>query len=155
MNSANSHAPIGTMRNGASEPISAALATLLWVAPAKNTARFKPKKTPGTNTWRASRSAIRLPVLHSTAFHTTLTATIRQNATSTPGDSARFTSVELNENATTSPTTASTPSVFALSARLRLGVSADCPPACDAALTDRPYRAVIAMDRREMRHDYP
>ena len=39
--------------------------------------------------------------------------TIRQNATSTPGDSARLTSVELSENATTSPTTASTPSVFA------------------------------------------
>ena len=40
--------------------------------------------------------------------------TIRQNATSTPGDSARLTSVELSENATTSPTTASTPSVFGL-----------------------------------------
>ena len=35
---------------------------------------------------------------------------MRQNATSTPGDSARFTSVELSENATTMPTTASTPS---------------------------------------------
>ena len=44
--------------------------------------------------------------------------TIRQNATSTPGDSARFTSVELSENASTSPTTASTPSVLALSVRL-------------------------------------
>ena len=47
MYSANSQAPTGTMRNGASEPISAALATLLCVAPAKNTARFRPKKTPG------------------------------------------------------------------------------------------------------------
>jgi hypothetical protein len=33
--SLNSQAPIGTMRNGESEPINAALATLLWVAPAK------------------------------------------------------------------------------------------------------------------------
>ena len=39
---------------------------------------------------------------------------MRQNATSTPGDSARFTSVELSENATTMPTTASTPSARAL-----------------------------------------
>ena len=35
----------GTAR---SDPISAAFATLLCVAPAKNTARFSPKKTPGT-----------------------------------------------------------------------------------------------------------
>ena len=47
MYSANSHAPTGTIRNGASEPISAALATLLCVAPAKNTARLRPKKMPG------------------------------------------------------------------------------------------------------------
>ena len=73
----------------------------------------------------------RRPVLHSTTFQSTLTVTIRQNATSTPGDSARLTSVELSENATTSPTTASTPSVFALSARARFGGSA-MP---DAALT--------------------
>ena len=124
MYSANSHAPTGTMKNGASDPISAALATLLCVAPAKNTARFRPKKTPGTNTWRTSRIVTRRPVLQSTAFQITLTVTIRQNATSTPGDSARLTSVELSENATTSPTTASTPSVFALSARVRVGVSA-------------------------------
>ena len=44
-----SHAPTGTMKNGASEPISAALATLLFVAPAKKMARFRPKKMPGTN----------------------------------------------------------------------------------------------------------
>jgi hypothetical protein len=44
----------------------------------------------------------------------TLTVSIRQNAIRTPGDSARLTSVELNENATTSPITASTPSVLAL-----------------------------------------
>ena len=49
-----SHAPTGTMRNGASEPIRAALATLLCVAPAKKTARFRPKKTPGTSAWRTS-----------------------------------------------------------------------------------------------------
>ena len=47
MYSANSQAPTGTIRNGASEPISAALATLLCVAPAKNTARLRPKKMPG------------------------------------------------------------------------------------------------------------
>ena len=49
MYSLNSHAPAGTIRNGASEPINAALATLLCVAPAKKTARFRPKKTPGTS----------------------------------------------------------------------------------------------------------
>ena len=54
------------------------------------------------------------PVVQSTAFQTTLTVTMRQNATSTPGDSARFTSVELSEKATTMPTTASTPSARAL-----------------------------------------
>ena len=47
MYSANSQAPTGTIRNGASEPINAALATLLCVAPAKNTARLRPKKMPG------------------------------------------------------------------------------------------------------------
>ena len=47
--------------------------------------------------------------------------TILQNATSTPGDSARLTSVELNENASTRPTTASTPSDLALSARPPVG----------------------------------
>jgi hypothetical protein len=104
------------MRNGASEPMSAALATLLCVAPAKNTARFRPKKTPGAKTWRTSCRVTRRPVLHRTAFQTRLTASIRQNATRTPGVSARLTSVELNENATTSPTTASTPSAFALRA---------------------------------------
>ena len=74
-------------------------------------------------------------MLHSTTFHTTLTAIIRQNATRTPGDSARFTSVELNENATTSPTTASTPSVFALSERSRAGGREDGPATGVAALT--------------------
>ena len=51
----------------------------------------------------------------------TLTETIRQNATSTPGDSARFTRVELSEKAMTMPTTASTPNVLALHARVRVG----------------------------------
>ena len=114
MYSSNSQAPTGTIRNGASEPISAALATLLWVAPAKNTARFRPKKMPGSQTRRTSSNVTRRPVTHSTAFHSTLTVTIRQKATRTPGDSARLTSVELSENATTSPITARTPSVLAL-----------------------------------------
>ena len=47
--SRNSQAPTGTIKNGASEPISAALATLLCVAPAKKMARFSPKNTPGTS----------------------------------------------------------------------------------------------------------
>jgi hypothetical protein len=130
MYSSNSHAPTGTIRNGASDPISAALATLLCVAPAKNTARLSPKNTPGTTTCRRSRSVTRRPLIHSTAFQTTLTVSIRQNATSTPGDSARLTSVELNENAITSPTTASTPSVLALS-----GVREEVSAAWVAALT--------------------
>ena len=62
--SVNSLAPIGTMKNGASEPISAALATLLCVAPAKKMARFRPKKTPGISAWRTCRIVTRRPVLH-------------------------------------------------------------------------------------------
>ena len=69
---------------------------------------------PGTNTCRTSRIVIRRPVPSSSRFHTTLTTIMRQNATRTPGDSARFTSVELSEKATTRPTTASTPNAFAL-----------------------------------------
>ena len=69
--SPNNQAPAGTIRNGASDPISAALATLLCVAPAKNTARFNPKNTPGMNTWRTSRRVTRRPVIHSTTFQTT------------------------------------------------------------------------------------
>src|SRR3954452_5275508 len=138
MYSANSHAPAGTMRNGASEPISAALATLLCVAPAKNTARFSPKNTPGSSTWRTSRRVTRRPVLQSTTFQITLTVTILQNATRTPGDSARLTRVEPSENATTSPRTASTPRVFALGARTR-GVSARGPTTCGTVPTVAPY----------------
>ena len=63
MYSSKSLAPIGTMKNGASEPISAALATLLCVAPAKKMARFRPKNTPGTSAWRTSRMVTRRPVL--------------------------------------------------------------------------------------------
>ena len=55
-------------------------------------------------------------MLQSTPFHSTLTAIIRQNATSTPGDSARLTRVELSEKAITNPATASTPNVIALAA---------------------------------------
>ena len=43
-------APIGTIRNGDRDPINAAFATLLCVAPTKNVARLTPKKTPGTQT---------------------------------------------------------------------------------------------------------
>src|SRR3954466_15728272 len=139
MYSRKSHAPTGTIRNGASDPISAAFATLLCVAPTKNAARLRPKKTPGTSTWRTSRIVTRRPVLQSTAFHSRLTVTIRQNATRTPGDSARLTSVELSENATTRPTTASTPSVFALSPRSRPGILDHSAPASGAALTGPPY----------------
>src|SRR3954452_2253160 len=146
--SANSHAPIGTIRNGASDPISAAFATLLCVAPAKNTARFSPKKIPGTNTCRTLPHVTRRPVLHRTAFQRTLTVTIRQNATRTPGDSARLTSVELSENATTRPTTASTPSVFALNVPSRAGTSGESAAACGAALTGPHY----AVERFGGRH---
>ena len=97
------------MRNGEREPISAALATLLCVAPAKKTARFSPKKTPGTNAWRTCRIVTRRPVNLRYRFQTTETVVILQNATRTPGDSARFTSVELSEKAITTPTTARRP----------------------------------------------
>ena len=113
----NSLAPIGTIRNGESEPISAALATLLFVAPTKNVARFTPKNTPGMNACRTWRSVTRLPVHRRYTFQTTLTITILQNATRTPGDSARFTRVELSEKATTRPTTASAPHALGLSPR--------------------------------------
>jgi len=63
MYSWNSTAPSGTIRNGESDPMSAALATLLCVAPEKNAARFSPKKTPGTNAWRTCLQVTRLPVL--------------------------------------------------------------------------------------------
>ena len=86
MYSLNNMAPSGTMRNGESEPISAALATLLFVAPAKNAARFRPRKMPGTSAWRTSRIVTRRPVVQRKTFHTTLTVTILQNATSTPGE---------------------------------------------------------------------
>jgi hypothetical protein len=65
----------------------------------------------------------RRPVIQRTTFQARLTVSIRQKATRTPGASARLTSVELSENATTSPITASTPSVIALSARVRAGGS--------------------------------
>src|SRR3954467_5736746 len=147
MYSLKKYAPAGTIRNGASDPISAALATLLCVAPAKNTARFRPKKTPGRTTWRTSRIVTRRPVRQSTAFQITLTVTILQNATRTPGDSARLTRVELSENATTSPRTASTPRVFALGARTR-GVSARGPTTCGTVPTVAPYASAGRPNRR-------
>src|SRR3954462_7925551 len=124
MYSRKTQAPTGTIRNGAHDPISAAFATLLCVAPAKNTARFSPKNTPGIHTARTSRSVTRRPVLQRTTFHATLTVARRQNATSTPAVSARLTNVELSENPTTSPTTASTPSDFELSPRVHAGARA-------------------------------
>ena len=104
------------MRNGESEPISAALATLLCVAPAKKMARFRPKKTPGMSAWRTCRIVTRRPVLLRYRFQTTDTVVSRQNATRTPGDSARLTSVELSEKAMTTPTTAAAPHALALNA---------------------------------------
>ncbi len=80
---------------------------------------------PGTSAWRTSRIVTRRPVLQRNTFHTTLTMTSRQKATSTPGDSARLTSVELSEKATTTPTTASTPNVRALTDRRRALDDAD------------------------------
>lgn len=76
------------------------------------------------HTARTSRTDTRRPVLHRTRFHKKLTVARRQNATSTPAVSARLTNVELSENATTSPRTASTPSVFALSPRIHAGARA-------------------------------
>jgi hypothetical protein len=46
-----------------------------------------------------------------------------------------LTSVELSENATTSPTTANTPSVFALSARIGVGLSDNGAAVCGTVLT--------------------
>ena len=108
--------------------MSAALATLLCVAPAKKIARLSPKRTPGTSACRTSRTVTRRPVHHRYTFHTMLTMTNRQKATRTPGVSARLTRVELSENAMTTPTTASAPSVFALGANLR---SAPCAASMD------------------------
>src|SRR3954454_21261096 len=127
------------MRNGASEPISAALATLLCVAPAKNTARFRPKKTPGRNAWRTFSIVTRRRLLQSTTFQTMLTVTIRQKATRTPGDSARFTSVELSEKATTSPRTPTSPNAFAL--------RRSCGGAVVANMTPRRAYALAAPQR--------
>ena len=114
MYSRKSAAPSGTMRKGDKEPMSAAFATLLCVAPEKNIARFRPKNTPGISACRTSRSVTRRPVARRYTFQTIETVTIRQNANSTPGECARFASVELIENATTTPTTARAPSVRAL-----------------------------------------
>src|SRR4051794_32263795 len=154
MYSRKSHAPTGTIRNGAHDPIKAAFATLLCVAPEKNTARFSPKKTPGIHTARTSRSATRRPVLHRTRFHARLTVARRQNATSTPAVSARLTNVELSENATTSPRTASSPSVFALSPPSHAGVRA----ACGTALIRPPYGVLGSSTTtlpREAKSPYP
>jgi hypothetical protein len=78
-------APRGTIRNGESDPIRAALATLFFVAPAKKMARFRPKKMPGINAWRTSRMVTRRRVARRYTFQTTLTVVSLQNATRTPG----------------------------------------------------------------------
>ena len=149
MYSRNSQAPTGTIRNGAHDPIRAAFATLLCVAPAKNTARFSPKNTPGIHTARTLRNVTRRPVRHRTTFHKRLTVAKRQNATSTPGVSARLTNVELNENATTSPRTASTPSAFELpSPRVHAGARA----ACETALI-RPHYGVLGSSATRLPHE--
>ena len=76
-------------------------------------ATFNPKNTPGTNAWRTCRNVTRRPVLQSSRFHTTVATVSLQKATRTPGVSARLTSVELSENPTTTPATASAPNVNA------------------------------------------
>jgi hypothetical protein len=57
-------------------------------------------------------------VLSRYPFQISETATILQNARSTPGDSTLFTSVELSEKAITKPRTARVPNVFALGVRV-------------------------------------
>jgi hypothetical protein len=59
----------------------------------------------------------RRPVLRRKTFQTTLTVVILQKATSTPGEWARLTSVELSEKAMTTPATARAPDVLEPSLR--------------------------------------
>src|SRR4051812_40410885 len=56
--------------------------------------------------------------------------TMRQKARRTPGDSARFTNVELNENVSTTPTTASAPRVLVVKRWPRMS---HLPPVADQA----------------------
>ena len=116
---------------------------------------MRPKNTPGSHTWRTSAGVTRRRVLQRIAFHRIDTATIRQNATSTPGDSARLTSVELSENAMTSATTATTPSVFPLSARPRADVPGGDPATSGGRLTRRLYRRGRARHQRPGGHAAP
>src|SRR3954468_15913049 len=60
----------------------------------------------------------RRPVHQRNTLKTSVAVVNLQNATSTPGVSARFTSVELNEKPTTTPATASAPRVRAPKVRL-------------------------------------
>jgi len=66
----------------------------------------------------------RRPLLHRKQFQTIVATVSLHTATSTPGDSARFTSVELSEKAMTTPATASAPNVRALTARVGVGETA-------------------------------
>src|SRR3954471_9531783 len=108
MHSANSHAPHGTIRTVASDPMSAGVRHAVVGHPCEEHRQVQTEEDPRYEDLADVRQLTRGRVLQSTAFHTTLTTTILQNATSTAGDSARLTSVELSENATTSPTTART-----------------------------------------------
>jgi hypothetical protein len=54
---------MGTMRNGEREPMRAAFATLLWVAPVKKAVRLSPRNTPGMNAWRTCLRVTRRPVV--------------------------------------------------------------------------------------------
>ena len=121
--------PTGTIRNGASEPISAALATLLCVAPAKKTARFRPKKTPGSQTWRTS--AQRHAAAGAPQDHVPQHADDDQPPESDE-DARRLRALDerrAQREGRTRPSTASTPSVFALSAPTRVGGADDWPAA--------------------------
>ena len=86
MYSLNSAAPSGTMRKGDKEPMSAAFATLLCVAPEKNICEVQTEEHPGDQ--RLPHIAKRHPSPRCPQVHVPddRTVTIRQNANSTPGD---------------------------------------------------------------------
>ena len=91
MYSRNSHAPTGTMKNGARDPMSAALATLLCVAPGEEHRQVEAEEDAGDDACRTSAQRDPPARAPQQTFQMTLTVTSRQNATSTPGDSARLT----------------------------------------------------------------
>src|SRR5688572_26023636 len=111
-------APIGTTRNGVIAPMISALATVLCVAPTKNAAMLSPKRTPGNVDLRSFAHVGRLPEASTMMCQIAHVISIRQNATSWPGVSARFTSVEPSENITIMTMTAIAPITLALGRRL-------------------------------------